>query len=251
MNPYYPPCFALVSGGKDSLSTAQVLADADRLIGCVALGTGISTPDWRDFVIDTCNARNWPLEFHHSTENYDDLVRRYGFPGPGAHQKFMSYLKGRAIREFRRKHPNGILASGTRKDESARRFINAKPISFWEGVPILAPIYDWTTEETWDFFRSNGFKRAPAYQLLMISGDCLCGAFAVQGEAAALRLAYPTVADRLDALGREIQDTFPKRCKWGWGWQEGRKGKTTREAAICPECGDTADMFAENECSIG
>jgi hypothetical protein len=48
VQPYYPPAYALVSGGKDSLSTAQVLAGADRLLGCVALSTGIGTPDWRD-----------------------------------------------------------------------------------------------------------------------------------------------------------------------------------------------------------
>jgi phosphoadenosine phosphosulfate reductase len=245
--PYYPPSFALLSGGKDSLSTAQVLANADRLLGCVALGTGISTPDWRDFVIDTCTKRGWPLEFHHTTSDYVELVRKFGFPGPGMHQKFMSHLKGRAIREFRRKHPSGVLASGVRKDESKRRFVNTKPVSFWENVPILAPIYDWTNEKVWEFFHANDFTRAPAYQTLMISGDCLCGAFAVQGEAAALRLGYPDVADRFDALGREIHDAFPKRCKWGWGWDQRREGKSAREAAVCAECGDTADMFAENE----
>lgn len=245
--PYYPPCYALMSGGKDSLSTAQVLADADRLHGCVALATGVSTPEWRDFLIDLCRKRGWPLEFHHTTASYDDLVRKYGFPGPGMHQQFMTYLKGRAIREFRRKHPNGILASGTRTDESQRRFVNTKPFSVWEGVPILTPIYDWTTEETWAYFHAHGFERAPAYQTLMVSGDCLCGAFAVQGEAEALRLGYPDIADRFDALGLEIQDAFPKRCKWGWGWQEKRKKKSAREASICQECADTADMFGEPE----
>lgn len=236
--PYYPPTYALVSGGKDSLSTAQVLADADRLLGCVALSTGVSTPDWRDFVIDTCRERGWPLEFHHTDTSYDDLVRKYGFPGPGMHQQFMTYLKGRAVREFKRKHPAGILSSGTRRDESKRRLANTKPISVWEGVPILTPIYDWSTEATWEFFWANGFERAPAYSLLMVSGDCLCGAFAVQGEAEALRLAYPVAADRFCALGREIRDAFPKRCEWGWGWREKRTAKTTREAALCQECGD-------------
>lgn len=237
-NIYYPPCFALVSGGKDSLSTAQVLADADRLLGCVCLATGISTPDWRDFVITTCTARGWPVEFHHTDTSYEGLVRTYGFPGPGMHQQFMTYLKGRAIREFRRKHPNGVLASGTRKNESNRRFINTKPVSFWEGVPILTPIYDWTTDETWEFFWANGFDRAPAYSMLMVSGDCLCGAFAQQGEAAALRLAYPEVAKRFDEIGHQIKNDFPRRCEWGWGWKEKRKGKSAREASLCQECGD-------------
>lgn len=248
--PYYPPCFALVSGGKDSWTTAQALANADRLLGCVGLGTGIAVPEWRDFIADECTKRGWSFEVHHTTESYDGLVRKYGFPGPGKHQMFMNALKGRAIREFRRKHPNGILASGVRSDESRRRFVNTKPVSFWEGVPILAPIYNWTTDKVWTFFHANGFKRAPAYQTLMVSGDCLCGAFAVQGEAQALRLGYPQIADRFDALGREIAESHPRRCKWGWGWQEERKGKSVKEATICVECGDTADMFVENECVV-
>lgn len=248
--PYYPPTFALLSGGKDSCTTAKVLENADRLLGCVALGTGISTPDWRDFVIDLCRKRSWPLEFHHTEEKYDDLVRKYGFPGPGKHNMFMNYLKGRAVEEFRRKHPSGILASGVRSDESDRRRVNTKPVSFWERVPILAPIYDWTTDRVWEFFRANGFTRAPAYQTLMISGDCLCGAFAAQGEAQALRLGYPEIADRFDALGREIADNHPTRCEWGWGWKEKRRRKTAKEATICPECGDNYDMFAENEVCV-
>lgn len=40
----YPKCYALMSGGKDSLSTAQVLHEAGKLEACVSLETGISTP---------------------------------------------------------------------------------------------------------------------------------------------------------------------------------------------------------------
>lgn len=243
---YYPPCYALLSGGKDSWSVVKVLEQADRLLGCIALGTGISTPEWRDFLIDECRKRGYPLEFHHTPEKYEDFVRRWGFPGPAKHPAIMDRLKGRAIREFRRKHPNGVLASGTRKNESNRRFVNAKPISVWEGAPIIAPIYDWTNDETWAFFHKHGFTRAPAYQTLMVSGDCLCGSFAVQGEAAALRLGYPKIADRFDALGKEIAERHPTRCKWGWGWQERRRKKTVGEMAVCQECLD----FAESEMAL-
>jgi 3'-phosphoadenosine 5'-phosphosulfate sulfotransferase (PAPS reductase)/FAD synthetase len=237
-NLYYPSCYALVSGGKDSLTTAQVLADADRLLGCIALDTGINTPDWADFIRDTCAARNWPIEFYRTTANYEDLVRKYGFPGPARHQWFMSYLKGRAIRSVRREHPDAVLASGTRKAESNRRWINTHPISMWEGLPILTPIYDWTTDEVWDLFNRHGFKKSPAYQYLMVSGDCLCGAFAVPGEAAALRLGYPAVADHFDALGHSIRTAHPTRCTWGWGCNRPRRLKTPREASLCQECLD-------------
>lgn len=240
--PYYPECYALVSGGKDSLSTAQVLHDAGKLVACVSFDTGVSTPDWKEFVIKTCEERGWPLEFYKTDESFEDLVDKYGFPGPGKHGMFMNFLKGRCVRKFKKVHPDGVLASGTRLSESERRFINTKPISVWENVPILTPIYDWTTEKTWEFFNKHGFVRAPAYSMLTVSGDCLCGSFARQGESAALRLAYPCVAKRFDALSEAVATKHPDRCKWGWGWSDRRK-KSVKESAICVECGD-ADAAA-------
>lgn len=240
---YYPPVHALLSGGKDSMTTVKVLADADRLLGCVSFETGISTPDWKDFVADTCAKHGWPLQFFKTPAVYADLVRKYGFPGPGKHGMFMNYLKGRCVREFRKANPGGILASGTRINESNRRFINTKPVSVWEGTPILTPIYDWTTERVWHFFRANNFRRSPAYETLRVSGDCACGAYAEKDEADRLHYHYPTLGKQLDELGHSIRDDHPKRCEWGWGWNQPRK-KTAKEAALCNECGDAPPLLA-------
>ena len=233
----YPKCFALVSGGKDSLSAAQVLFEAGKLEACVALETGISTPDWKEFVIHTCESRGWNLEFFRGNESYDALVLEFGFPGPGKHKKFMDRLKGRAIRQFRKAHPRGILASGTRGKESTRRGANSSPIGMWEGTPIVAPIYDWTTDETWQFFRSRGFERAPGYSTLQISGDCLCGAFAREGELDAVKYHYPDIGVRFDALKEQLKTRCPQRCEWGWGWKQPLKEKQRDENLICVECG--------------
>ena len=241
MQPYYPECYALVSGGKDSLSTAMVLHEAGKLLGAVSFDTGISTPDWKAFVVKTCADRGWPLEMYRTGEDYDNLVRKYGFPGPGKHGIFMNYLKGRCVRKFKAAHPDGVLASGTRKSESARRLNSTKPISVWEGVPILTPIYNWTTEEVWAYFRAKGFERSPAYATLGISGDCLCGAFAREDEIDAINYHYPEVARRLGGLEQQLRAKGSKRCDWGWGWKEPRK-KTAKEAAICVECGDAAPI---------
>lgn len=220
----YPSCYALVSGGKDSLTTAQVLHEAGKLAGCVALGTGISTPDWREFIETVCADRGWPLEvFSVPNDTFDDWVRKYGFPASSKHSWIMQQLKGRAIRQFRAAHPDGILASGVRASESIVRAGSVKPVGSWEGAPILAPIYDWTTKETWDYFYDRGFERAPAYSTLQISGDCLCGANASPGEPDALRFHYPAIAGRFDDLGSEIKYAHPKRCKWGWGCERPKK----------------------------
>jgi len=245
---YYPSCFALVSGGKDSLSTAQVLHEAGKLEACIALETGVSTPDWKQFVIQTCSDRQWPLEFYATDESYDDIVLRYGFPGPSRHKFYMERLKGRCIRKFRKQHPKGILASGTRAQESVRRSANAVPVGQWEGTPIVAPIFDWSTDETWDFFRDRGFNRAPGYATLQISGDCLCGAFAREGELDAVRFHYPKIAARFDALSTQMNGHVPaNRCEWGWGWKKPIKlGRD--ENMICNNC--QRDLFEDEPCSI-
>ncbi len=241
---YYPKCWGLLSGGKDSLSMAQTLDEEGKLEGCAALETGLSTPDWKEFVIKVCEDRGWPLEFYATNSSYDDLVVKYGFPGPSKHSMFMNYLKGRGVAKFKKYHPNSILASGVRADESDKRKINTKPVGMWEGVPILAPIYHWTTDETWAFFRDRGFERAPAYSTLQISGDCLCGAYAREDEMDAIRFHYPQIGERLDSLGESIKECQPKRCEWGWGWKKPIKRKTPAEQFICSECGPR-DLFPE------
>ena len=232
----YPKCFALVSGGKDSLSTAQVLHDAGKLEGCVALETGLCTPDWKEFVQRTCEERKWPVKFYPTTESYEAWVMKMGYPGPGMHGRTMNMLKGRAIRVFRKAHPTGILASGVRSDESDRRTLNTKPVSFWEGAPVLAPIFDWSNDGVWSFFRNNFNERAPAYSTLQISGDCLCGAYAREGEREALEFHYPVLGKYLRELGEAVKAKFPKRWEWGWGWKKPIKRRTQAERVICVEC---------------
>ena len=242
---YYPSCWGLLSGGKDSISTCQMLEDAGKLEGCVAIRTGIAVPEWEPWIIKLCEERKWRLDIIETSEKYDDLVVKYGFPGTSKHGWFMTYLKGRAIARFKQYHPGAILASGVRKYESTRRGIRTKPFSVWEGVTIAAPIYDWTTQQTWDYFYSRGFERAPAYSTLQISGDCLCGAMASEGEPDALRCHYPQIAEHFDALGESIKDTHPTRCKWGWSSNKKSKAKLTpSQAAICVEC-DRVDLFPE------
>lgn len=249
---WYPKCWALVSGGKDSLSTAQALHEAGKLEGCVAFKTGVSTPDWEPFVRKTCEDRKWRLEMIETPESYDDLVLEYGFPGPGRHKKFMDRLKGRCVRLFKKQHPDAILASGTRGGESKRREIGTSPISMWENMPIIAPIYGWSTDDTWSFFRDRGFERAPGYSTLQISGDCLCGSFAREGEREALEFHYPTIGERFRKLTSQLALTrrSPERNLWGWGWKQPvKKDKVT--SALCVECGDADPVDAASSTNGG
>src|SRR5712692_6303431 len=97
--------WSLFSGGKDSIATAYHLAEIGRLSGLVYLETGIGTHDIYPHVKRVAEEFDWTLETYRTDHNYEDLVLKYGFPSAkGSHQWFMSYLKGRGIRQFRKAH---------------------------------------------------------------------------------------------------------------------------------------------------
>ena len=236
------PAYALFSGGKDSFATAHVLADVGMLLGCVSLETGISTPDWKTSVQAICSERDWPLHFFKTSDSYDRIVLKYGFPGPAQHGQTMNYLKGRAVRRFKKAFPGAILASGVRHDESARRSLSTKQESYFEGVKVIAPLFDWSTEAVWEYVRSKGYVRPQAYSTLQISGDCLCGAFARSDERAAIRYWYPEIDQRLTRLENQLNNgiagdlTHAVGHLWGWGCNREQK-KTGKLKLICVECG--------------
>lgn len=225
------PAYALFSGGKDSFACAKALELAGQLLGCVGLETGIATPDWKETVIALCAKQGWPIEFFHTSDSYERIVRKFGFPGAGQHGMFMNYLKGRAVRRFKAAHKGATLASGVRKAESARRALSTKPISYFEGVKIIAPVYEFTTDEVWEFVRAHGYERPMAYSTIQISGDCLCGAFAAPDEREAIDHWYPDVAARIKALEA---DCVGKEARATWGWNNRRK--RPKQTAICVEC---------------
>jgi len=229
------PCYALFSGGKDSFATAKTLQLHHLLLGVVLLDTGIAVPGWEQQV--------WELALHHGFTpyvfrtpiRYEWLVWKYGFPGPQGHMYAMNYLKGRAVREFKKTFPGALLASGVRKGESDRRAVNAKEVGTFEGVEIYAPIFDWTTAETWAFCRLHAYERPESYVKLGTSGDCLCGAYARPHERDALKQFYPESYRRICDL--EAASTHhPTRCRWGWAGK-GPREKSPEEAIICVECG--------------
>lgn len=232
------------SGGKDGAVVADLLAEEGRLEGVLFIDTGIALPDVRPFVEETCAARGWPLEVVRTPVVYEDWVARWGFPGPPQHSMVMNALKGRAIRIWKKNHPGEHLASGVRSGESARRSLNAKPHSEFEGVPMHAPIHDWSTERVWARVKERGLPRSPGYETLHIGGDCLCGSFSEPDEIFLLRAFYPEVADRLLRLeesvasGGRIRNPLARR--WGGGMRGlgavGERKQSRIEAFLCGSC---------------
>lgn len=216
--------FAGFSGGNDSLALCHWMMS--NVPGCELfhINTGIGIPRTRQFVHDTARHYGWPITEIRAKEDcgqdYDELVRRFGFPGPYGHQLMYRRLKERCIellvrRVKTRRMDKVLLATGLREDESVRRMgykgreINRKGAQVW-----INPIYWWTRSDRDAYLDSYKIERNPVSVDLGISGECLCGAFAHPGELDRVRAVDPEVAARIDALHEEIKGRFP------WGWEE-------------------------------
>ena len=238
--------WCLLSGGKDSVCAAHVLASKGRLAGCVFLDTGIACPDTRPFVEGLCRSQGWPLRVFPAPKTYEEIVRHYGFPqGATGHSWAFGWLKERAIRAAKKElGPDTVFASGARRKESERRARNiSHGVRHNPRIRIENPIVEWTTPETWRYLRENGLDVSPSYLTLGRSGDCLCGAFSQRGEADVIRRAYPEVAARILALEESVDKPYPKN-RWGkpersMGGFTALRGRLTLEAAVCG--GDCAD----------
>jgi 3'-phosphoadenosine 5'-phosphosulfate sulfotransferase (PAPS reductase)/FAD synthetase len=182
------------------------------------------------------------LDVFDTPVEYEDLVRKYGFPGLSKHSWMVSYLKGRGVAQFKKAYPKTPLASGVRVAESERRTLNTLPVSKWEGVVVYAPILNWSTAETWEYVRSKGYERPESYSKLGISGDCLCGSYAQPWERDAIRVHYPEVDTRLRMLENDpVVRCHQRRSVWGWSKSKHRVKKGL-EAIVCAECGDTDNV---------
>jgi 3'-phosphoadenosine 5'-phosphosulfate sulfotransferase (PAPS reductase)/FAD synthetase len=242
----------LYSGGNDSTILAHMMRH--RADYAVHANTTIGIEATRQFVRDTC--AGWGLELLERTapQSYRELVLERGFPGPAMHFKMFQRLKERALDEVRRdlitnKRTQRVLfIAGRRRNESRRR-ANI-PLMETDGSAIWAsPIAMWTKEDM-GMYRAMAARDGDPVPFnavadaIGMSGECLCGAFAQEGELERIRLWYPDTAAEIDQLEAEVraaghQEPF---CRWGHG-----KGKPTEKTGkLCTSCDiNQAGLFEE------
>jgi hypothetical protein len=140
-----------------------------------------------------------------------------------------------------------LIATGIYEGESNRRsgygndVIKRKSAQVW-----VNPLYFWAQEDFAAYRKKHDLPRNPAKEILGISGECLCGAFAHKGEKAALRIICPSTAARLDRLEAEVRALgFP----WGWedrpprGWKfQPKKGYVGPMCMGCEKIGPASDL---------
>jgi len=230
------------SGGRDSLAVTHWMMT--NVPGCEVFhcNTGIGIERTRQFVRDTCKDMGWPLHEIRAKEDcgqdYDAIVRKFGFPGPDGHSLMYARLKERPIRELVRRAQTKrgdrvLLATGIRHDESVRRMryagreVNRVGSQLW-----VNPIYWWSASERDAYNKAHGLQVGPVSATLGMSGECLCGAYAHRGEKAMVRVVCPETADRIERLEQEV---LANGFTWGW---EGRppKGGHNPKQAWMPLC---------------
>jgi len=216
------------SGGHDSLVATHIASQHPGFDGALHINTGIGVAETRQFVRQACDYFGWTLYEYAAKEHeradgtpdpqvYEDFVRERGFPGPAKHWKMYNRLKLRPIEQFIREQKEGrydriMMCSGRRRQESARR-MNIEDAVEREGARLwVQPILEWSGTDCRDYIDQYLLPQNRVVDLLCMSGECLCGAFAKDGEMEALEACFPSTAERIRDLEKEIDHP--------WGWEE-------------------------------
>lgn len=225
---YKPIKIALLfSGGHDSLvsthACSMILQKMNTDFVVYHGDTTIGIPETQQYVKEICKKYGWKLVIRKPpkrTDYYDELIKRFGFPGPTkqSHQIMYRRLKERAINKFVthecKSSPHTretvILFTGIRKQESRIRMGYINETSKENSKVWSNPIFWWSKIQCEKYMVENNLPRNPVKDRICISGECLCGAFAGKEELAEIRAAYPDVAKKLDELHELAKKTaFP------------------------------------------
>lgn len=233
--------FALFSGGDGSLGTTHWAME--NVPGCEVahIVTGIGIDRTRLFVEETCAREGWSLTVIRAKEDcgqdYDELVERWGFPGPAGHKVMYNRLKERAIeklvrdRKRFRSSEKVMLITGICHDDSVRRSgYGGREVNFVGSQMWVNPLYWAGQSYIYSRILDLEVPRNPVAEELGMSGECLCGAFAEEGELANVRRVCPRTADRIENLQRRVHNRHP------WGWEQ-------RPPSVRQD-NETPDMFS-------
>jgi 3'-phosphoadenosine 5'-phosphosulfate sulfotransferase (PAPS reductase)/FAD synthetase len=217
--------FILFSGGHDSLVSTHLSVRELRQLApelpltVLHINTTIGIPQTRDFVRRVADHFAWPFREIYPPTSYRELVLKFGFPGPGFHSLPYSLLKERCIRQVtreskRRPRDRVLFVTGIRRAESRRRMGTATPVRRIGAQVWVNPIFYFSTLDRESYMQAHDLPRNPVVELLCMSGECLCGAFARPNELQEILLWYPETAKGIYALQDEAR-AAGKHSRWG------------------------------------
>lgn len=230
----------LFSGGNDSTVLAHLMHQRGLATHAVHANTTIGIEETRQFVRDACAAWGLPLLERRAPVTYEQLVLERGFPGPGMHWKMYTRLKERALDAVRAElvnHPRRqrvLFIAGRRRQESRRR--QDIPLYERDGSTIWAsPLATWTSLDLNSYRLLHGDVPVNRVsELLHMSGECLCGAFARPHELEELGEWFPEVAEQIAELERRVTAAGfdPPLNRWG----HGTGGEASASGRLCSSC---------------
>jgi 3'-phosphoadenosine 5'-phosphosulfate sulfotransferase (PAPS reductase)/FAD synthetase len=220
---------ALFSGGNDS----TVLTHLARPFCTHAAhaNTGVGVEQTRQFVRDACIAWQLPLIERRAPrvdDSYRAIVLDQGFPGPGHHYKMFQRLKERALREIRNEIIDGrtrthrvIFLAGRRRQESGRR-ANVPELERDGTTVWVSPLVNWTKADLNTYRQLYSVPRNEVSDLIHMSGECLCGSFAHEGEREEISMWFPQAFEEIAELeailaGPGYEHMAEHKKIWGWG----------------------------------
>lgn len=250
----------LFSGGNDSTTLAHLFRG--KATHAIHANTTIGAEETRQYVRDTC--RHWGLPLVEVTpdDTYEDLILGRvrtrageiiwpgGFPGPGAHGFSYQRLKERALDKARHvigfansTTRAGVFIAGRRRLESEKRA--DIPLHEADGSVIwVSPIANWSKLDLGTYRLIHRDDETPVPRnwvadLMHMSMECLCGAYAHKGELAEIREYFPHIAAEIDryqvmvlaAISSGELDIDPAFAVWGHGL-----GKPSRSGRLCSSC---------------
>lgn len=216
---------AMVSGGKDSTCSYQVLKELGYKADLIIHGnTRTGLQGTTQFVIDNYSDDGPDFAIADAGTTYEDKVLDKGFfgTGPSSHVWAYRFLKkdhfNRVMsREIRKRRPGYrvMLVTGARRSESAERAKHLQPFTLepqnknnaW--VPI---IIDWTQEDRDQYLHSRKCEINPVAKALCRSGECMCGTMQSKAERIEAAMYDPQWGEWLDKLEAEVIE------KHGYGW---------------------------------
>jgi 3'-phosphoadenosine 5'-phosphosulfate sulfotransferase (PAPS reductase)/FAD synthetase len=243
----------LFSGGNDSTTLAHIFRRTAT--HAAHANTTIGVERTREYVRNVCE--EWGLPLLERTppridDQYRALVLDQGFPGPGHHYKMFQRLKERALRQVQRelvgnpRKERVIFLAGRRRTESKRR-ANIPEFERLGSCVWISPLVNWTKPDMNTYRIMQGdVPRNEVSDLIHMSGECLCGAFASPGERGELELWFNGSLDlirELEELLKPRADMPDYRKTWGWGaipellaQAKKREKKPSKTGPLCDAC---------------
>lgn len=239
----------MFSGGRDSLVACHIASQHPAYTATVHLNTGIGVAETREYVWNTSDVFDAPFAEYAAEDQgqyYDEMVLAHGFPGPYAHRFMYIRLKERPLAAMMRDHSGGniLLVNGARRQESVRRTGNVKRIIQKDGRRVwVAPLAEWSALQRNQYIKQHGLPTNDVSDLMHMSGECLCGAFAHPGELEEWETfgghlpGVRKVVKRIRGLERECEKRNV-HCSWNDPPQRGAASNPDQiEAApLCSSC---------------